>query len=266
MQSLTPKAIILNILRASHPHPLSTANILETGDVLGVSANNMRVSLTRLVASGLISSPSRGLYQLAAETNIISSYLESWRQGNKRIGQWDQSWLAAIPSKPYKHLKALERMGFREISAGLWARPNNLTLSQHQLTNILNGFQVQFDVSPFVMHSLNEAEVQSWKSLWPSEDTLNEQYLFAVTELQQSISRLPQQTLKQQLKETFLLGGEAIKTLMAAPLLPNDWIQTSALEQLTDAMLDYDVVGRNIWLNEQHFNQGKNIIPMEAKS
>jgi hypothetical protein len=69
--------------------------------------------------------------------------------------------------------------------------------------------------------------------------------------LSQSLAKLPNLTRAAAMKSSFQLGGECIEMLATDPLLPTEMLDIEPRVSLTQLMLDYDRIGRGIWLGAQ---------------
>ena len=90
---------------------------------------------------------------------------------------------------------------------------------------------------------------KNWQTLWATSELdtryqqLNEKLLNSFKQLQ---SAQPNTTLL----ETCLLGSEAIHLLATDPQLPFDIRAPQHYEKLRTTMLEYDQIGRKIWLKQ----------------
>ena len=51
---MSAKRVVLDLLSAANAHEMSAAALVTAGELLGISDNNVRVTLARLVAAGTL--------------------------------------------------------------------------------------------------------------------------------------------------------------------------------------------------------------------
>src|SRR5512140_275657 len=126
----TAKRIVLELLSAAPDHESTSAVLVACGDVLGVSENNVRVTLARLVAAGTLDTTGRGTYRLATP---ITEHVTGWRELEKLVRRWAGGWACVHTGEPTRdraaarrRARALELLGFRTLARGLEVRPDNL--------------------------------------------------------------------------------------------------------------------------------------------
>src|SRR5260221_3805434 len=126
----TAKRIVLELVSASPEHEGSSAALVACGDLLGISENNVRVTLVRLVAGGTLETSSRGTYRLAA--SAITRHVTAWRELEKLVRRWDGGWACVQLQPPTDRAaarhraRALKLLGFRTLVRSLDVRPDNL--------------------------------------------------------------------------------------------------------------------------------------------
>ncbi len=64
-----PRGLILDLLLAADPEPLSARDAVTACALFGISDNNARVALARLASDGLVEAAERGSYQLSARAH-----------------------------------------------------------------------------------------------------------------------------------------------------------------------------------------------------
>ncbi len=257
----TPKSLVLDLLRVTAGRSISVAALVRIGDLFGFTGNAMRVAVTRLVAEGVVESDERGSYRLAAAAIPLVTHVEGWRQGERRLRAWMGDWLAVwlvrgvARGQRQRSLRALDLLGFREGLAGLWVRPNNLSEPASATFEKLSGFGLEPVAEPFVADAFGAAVVERWaSSIWPLRD-IERGWQRGLDALAKSTAKVPLMPLSRAAAETFLVGGDAIRRLATDPLLPDGILDGAPRAALTQAMLDYDRLGRRIWarlLDEVH--------------
>jgi phenylacetic acid degradation operon negative regulatory protein len=252
-----PSAVILDMLRSARSRHRTARSLIAAGELFSFSENTMRVTLSRLMARGIIESPERGLYRLARQTDALNDFLERWRLGEARVRPWRSGrWLFAHapPARVSDRAKgettasewALGALGFREVRPALFVRPDNLALKTEELRTLASGIGVDPGVLLVTGQPEGDPAPQSWLQAW-HPTRLDDGYADALRRLDESARRLPKLASDRARLECFSLGGEMIHRLAKDPLLPGEFINVQAREALWRAMLDYDVLGKDIW-------------------
>src|SRR5438874_1777655 len=131
---MSAKRVVLDLLSAATAHEMSAAALVTAGDLLGISDNNIRVTLARLLAAGTLELGGRGSYRLGKAAQAITREVTSWRDLEKQVRRWDGGWacvhLGDLGRSDRAALKrrdrALRLLGFRPLSRTLALRPDNL--------------------------------------------------------------------------------------------------------------------------------------------
>ena len=242
-------AVILDLLRTYGHRGTSVKTIMATGAMFDFSDNLMRVSLSRLVTRGKVENISRGHYRLTDLADPLSEFVERWRLGEDRSRPWDgHSWLLLHTSEPDLDDRdwALDALGFREVTAGLWSRPDNLSLDAGELERLLLRLGMDGDSVLVSAAQLSERWQQAWQRQFDVQ-ALAQTYTACRTRLLESLDRLAGKSREDAMRETFLIGGEAVHILAKDPLLPGQMMDPAPRRALWQTMLDYDRKGREIW-------------------
>lgn len=241
-----PAAVILDLLRSASGHEYSAQALIRFGAVFGFPENRVRVTLSRLLSRGLIESPERGRYRLAAQGDRLHGFVERWRLGEARTRAWSPGqWLFAHPQGEVAGSHwALDALGFREVRNGLWARPDNLALATDALAELGTDIGLAADV--LIFPGRVDDVAAAWTRVWHPV-ALEEAYAEFCERLAQSAARLESLPLAEAMLESFTLGGEVVHRLAKDPLLPGELIDVSDRARLTAAMLEYDALGRRVW-------------------
>ncbi|MEQ8857043.1 MAG: hypothetical protein RIC56_00210 [Pseudomonadales bacterium] len=243
-----PSAVILDLLRSARSRRQTAAALIEAGALFGFTENTMRVNLSRLMGRGIIDSPSRGLYALSRRTDALNDFVERWRLGEDRVRPWQPGqWLFAHTGAAAESSRwTLSALGFREVRAGLLARPDNLTLDLDALRQLAGGLGL--DPGVLLLSGAPEGGTipSGWLDAWQPRK-LNAAYADALSRLADSARRLNDLAPAEARLECFTLGGEMIHRLAKDPLLPAELVDVDARAALWQAMLDYDRQGKEIW-------------------
>ena len=238
-----PADIVLDMLSSSGKRQRTVRSLISAGDLFGHSANTMRVTLSRLVAKGLIESPQRGLYRLTDKTDAMQQFVEGWRAGEARVRPWQPGdWLFAHTGSTLP-CWALDALGFREVRTGLLARPDNLALPLDETRALALG--IGMDAGTLLFPGRHD-EAAAWRAAW-NIDHLQTTYRKGAQRLRESAARLDQMEMDEARLECFALGGEMIHHLAKDPLLPEQWLDITARRELWQETLTYDAIGKDIW-------------------
>lgn len=249
----TPKSFILSILHVSNEDAIPIKALVHGGKIFGFSSNSIRVNTTRLIREGIIESDERGLYRLCDSNNPIRKFINSWRLGESRTKPWDGSWIACLlPKVPVGQLKksknVLRLLGFRDGLTGFWIRPQNMTFKLSEIREFMRKMESHSEAEVFIAGQFDKKLCEKWKQyLWPIDD-LAQSHKKIIKKLKESASRLHKMPIENALVESYILGSEAIHSLNTDPLLPEEIMSSSYRILLTKTMLEYDELGKNIWL------------------
>ncbi|MEM8660807.1 MAG: PaaX family transcriptional regulator C-terminal domain-containing protein [Pseudomonadota bacterium] len=259
---VTAKTLLLDLLRASAPGTWPVKALVEVAAVFGISANALRVNLARLLSRGIVEQDERGSYRLAHKDNPLRDWLQAWQQGENKVRTWDGNWLmlSIAPRTKARQLHAIEQasgqLGFREFWQRLWLRPDNLTISCEQVSEQLKAMLDEHNSAEFMISSGSTLTLpdssKALASLWDVQ-TLEVRYRELISAIQISMDNLLEQAPDQIIRETFILGGEALHLLALDPLLPEEMFDASLRQTLTDLMRRYDEMGKPFWLQRFSF-------------
>jgi phenylacetic acid degradation operon negative regulatory protein len=253
MRKVTPKSLVLDLLRVAEPRTIAVRNLVELAGLFGLTENSVRVAIARLAAAGTLESDERGSYRLTPQVAAVGRHVESWRLGERRVRRWNGAWLAIhMPRGVERAVRAksrrpLELVGFRQPLDGIWLRPDNLAESKTATLDKLERLGLEAGAQPFVATDFAADQVATWSRSVFLVDRLVRGYRQAQERLDASLTRVEGLPLERAAVETFLVGGSAIRVLAIDPLLPRELLPSDERARLTEAMLAYDVIGRRIW-------------------
>lgn len=253
-RQITPKSIILDVLRLTRGGYCQSAKLIAVGELFDFKASTMRVALTRLLTSGKIEADGNSGYRMSANTDLFSDYIEQWKLGDLRRGEWQKDdWLMTLlPSNPDRAIRTLSQttlqfFGFRKALNKAWVRPNNLLPALNELRALYQLVGLEQEALLFKAADIPYPEQFIWEStLWNTED-LQFTYEQQLVKLTKSKARLNNLETRDALRESFMIGGETINLLVKDPLLPDEMFCTPKREELRHAMCDYDASAHNIW-------------------
>lgn len=251
---MTPKSLILNLLMASQ-EPTTSQTIIRICLLFGMTENSVRVSIARLVSDELLESTSRGVYQLAPKASRLSDDLADWRSIEDKIKPWDGTWIAVFIGNlgrgnrtALRHrTRILQLAGFAELDQGLMVRPNNLVGGAGALRERLLKLGLESEARIFTLSDLDEATQQQAMSLWDCEN-LNARYVNGHKQMSEWLDKMSELEPQIAAREIFVIGDDTLRHLAFDPLLPREMVDVEARNQYIQTMINYDQVGRNIWM------------------
>lgn len=243
------KELIVEFLSAVDQE-LSVQQLLRVASAFDLGESSIRVSLVRLRNRGRVVSPRRGVYALGDAARPLHQRVVSWRESDRLVRRWDGAWLAASYAEitdrtEIRHAeRALKLWGFRELRTRLAIRPHNLAIDVDELRTRLRrlGLSAGFVC---VMSELG-GEDRRARRLW-DDARLDDAYDEMLDAFQTSRERLPSLSLDEAVRESFVVGREAIRLLVLDPLLPEPLVDARKRDAVRTAMLDYDARGRELW-------------------
>lgn len=253
---MKPKAknILLDLLLAQGGEALSARECIAAGELFKISANNVRVALVRLSAEGLIEAAVRGSYVLSAKAHELADEVATWRGAEQRLKPWQGSYLAVhcgALSRVNRTLlrrrdRALQMLGLRELDWGLYVRPDNLADSLESTRARLHTLGLEADASVFVAQGFDAQREARIAKLWDGK-ALTTTYRKLTAKLEDWMSRADGLEREAAARESFLLGGKAIREIVFDPLLPAPFVDTEARRVFIDTAHRYDQFGKAIW-------------------
>jgi phenylacetic acid degradation operon negative regulatory protein len=249
------KRVILQLLSATGDRPAPASGLVTACALFGITENSTRVALARLLAEGTLEAGARGEYRLGAPAQALTREVARWRDVEKSLRRWDGSYVAvhtgALGRTDRRELRlrarALRLLGFATLEHQLEVRPDNLEGGCEALRARLCALGLDRRAPVFRVTDLDEALAARARRLWNGA-ALGADYRRTCDRLERWMAnehRLPREVAA---RESFLIGGEAIRQILFDPLLPEPLVDGSERRALVDAMKRYDVVGRRIWM------------------
>jgi len=228
--------------------------LVAAGTVFGISPQSMRVALVRLLERGTIERNERGQYRLAAAAQAVQAHVAGWTRLEERVIPWRGGWIGVHTSglgrahrtRLRRRARALEFVGFAELEADLFVRPDNLRGGVDAVRAELRALGLEPKALVFALGQLDPAADARARSLWDGS-ALCRAYRATRAELAQSTARLERAAGHDAMIESFLLGGRAIRQLALDPLLPEPIVAAGERAALVEAMREYDRLGRACW-------------------
>lgn len=255
--NVSAKTVVLEVLSAGESifdGALPVRALVQAASVFGIAENSVRVAIVRLRAEGLLESPGRGEYRLGPSAQVVNEKIHGWRTVSSRLSQWDGSWAAVFTAdlsrtdRPAlrRRLRALRYLGFEELKAGLFLRPNNLRPGIDGLRRELVALGLEPEASVFRMEELNPEQEDRARALWDSPG-LEQTYSKLHGDLKVSMDRLEQLPLNDSVREAFLLGREGIRHVVLDPLLPEPLVDADKRSTMVNVLQSYCDQGLHLW-------------------
>ena len=252
--SKNSKKLILNLLLATDQGTLTTAEAVKAGQLLGVAGGNVRVTLTRLAAAGLLESSGRAEYRLSAGGKVLGEAVAVWRTAEDRLRPWNGGWIAVLTGNlpkaartPWRaRYRALALVGLKELDRDLYLRPDNFAGGVVEARERLMSLGLGIEMPVFLAQELDPARDRRARSLWDAR-SLVRRYRNWRRRLEAWLSRYETKPTEIAAREAFVLGDAAIHELVFDPMLPEPLVDTAERRAFTEVLITYDRVGKEIW-------------------
>lgn len=249
-----PRHLILKFLLGARGEALTARQAVMACGLFGISENSVRVALARLAAAGMIEAAGRGAYRLGSHAVGLAEDVSTWRVAESRVGAWQGAWVAVhcagLGRSDRKALgrrdRALEMLGLRELERGLFLRPDNLLGGVAGLRDRLARLGLEPEAGVFLLTGLDAGREARARALWDA-DALTQSYRQTRRRLEDWLARLDELELEAAARESFLVGGEAIRQLVFDPWLPDPLVDTAERRAFVEAVHRYDEAGHDIW-------------------
>ena len=253
-ESLTARRLVLSLLNVSGKAQETIAHLVAAGHLFGFEDSSMRMAVGRLMKEGLLTSVRRGRYQIGERGAAMRHELRGWQNALDRTKPWDGTWLTAHTAhlgRTNRKLlrnreRALKLSGFVEAVPGFWLRPANLMESVSALQSRLVSLGLDADAIVAHVHSFEANGQIDTTGLWPT-DVILTRYRNAIEAMANSTANIPNMTPAQSARETLLVGQTVLHFINLDPLLPNEIIDQSMLQQMIDDMRVYNQLGLDCW-------------------
>jgi phenylacetic acid degradation operon negative regulatory protein len=244
--------LVLDLLIANE-RPLSARALCRAGAIMGLSEVAVRVALTRLCKDRKICQTGRGMYAINLRSGPLLRDVDDWRNKETQLVRWNGAWLAVHDSLVLRsdktgwrrHSLALALRGFAEFQPGLYLRPDNLAGGIGALRIQLAGLGLSQQALAFCITDLDDKQLARVAKLWKTE-ALARKYR-SLTERLVAHTALLREGAAPALRESLLLGREAIGLIIRDPLLPPQLMASEARRALLQAAMRYQDQGRRLW-------------------
>jgi phenylacetic acid degradation operon negative regulatory protein len=228
--------------------------LVAAGEVFAISPESIRVALVRLCAQGTVERNERGFYRLAPAAQPVQSHVVAWTRTEERLVPWRGGWIGVHTGGlergdrggQRRRTRALQFLGFRELERDLFVRPDNLRGGVDALRDQLRALGLDGAALVFAIAQFDPATEEKARALWNAA-ALRRGYRDSGAELARSAAQLERLPLHTAMRESFVLGGGAIRQLALDPLLPEPIVPAGERAALVETMRGYDRLGRACW-------------------
>lgn len=249
----SPKSLVLDLLSTLPRGAMPVRALVEAAALFGIESNSLRVALARMLAAGLVERDERGRYRMGRAAGDINAHVTGWRHPARRMRRWEGGWVgvhgaeATSPSGARRRgRRALHFLGFRPLAPGLELRPDNLAGGIEATRETLRGLGLAAGALVLGLHGLEPTADATARRLWDVA-ALQRALRASRAALAKSARRLPRLAPEEAMRESFLLGGHALRLLALDPLLPPEIQPGDEREALVAEMAQYDRLGRASW-------------------
>jgi phenylacetic acid degradation operon negative regulatory protein len=260
----TAKSLILELLVAGAGQELPVRLAVAAGRLFDISDNNTRVALVRLSSAGLIEAAGRGAYRLAEAAEDLAREVASWRTTEDRIRAWHGGYVAVHSASLgrtdrgalKRRARALSILGFAELDRGFHLRPDNLEGGVDGVRARLYALGLERKASVFVAGSFSSDAEARARSLWDGK-ALTASYKKLRGQLEKWLAHARDLEPDTAARESFLLGGRAIRHIVYDPLLPPPFVDADERRAFIATVRIMDREGRRIWRRFFDFEGGR---------
>lgn len=249
-----PKHLLLELLLATGEESLPVSHAVAAGAVFGITENHIRVTLARLAAQDMAEATERGAWRLGPAAQNLAQDVANWRNTAQRLRPWNGQYVAAhalpLPRSDraahQQRERALHLLGFAELQAGFWLRPDNIEADIAAIRTRLHALGLEGGAVVCGCTSLDAATEAAVDALWNGA-ALNQGYRATQERLLHWLHHSARLPIAQAARESFFLGGAAIRQLVYDPLLPEPMVDGALRQAFIDSVLAFDQAGRAIW-------------------
>lgn len=142
--------------------------------------------------------------------------------------------------------RALQMLGFRELQRDFYVRPNNVERDVDALRQRLYALGLDPQAVVFVASAFDPVTEGQVRALWDGA-TLNAQYRSQREHLLAWLAQADQLDTAQAARESFFVGGQAIRHIVYDPFLPQPLVDVDLRHAFIDTVQRFDTAGRAIW-------------------
>jgi phenylacetic acid degradation operon negative regulatory protein len=254
MENPRVRDLLLRLLPVAEGGRLPVTEAVKGCALFGISENNARVALARLVTAGLVEAVERGVYRLGPRGQALGADILAWRQAEQRTRAWSGAWVAvhtsALGRTDRPALRTRQRLlamaGLRELDTGLFVRPDNMAGGVAALRERLQALGLPRQAVMFQAAQFDEEREARARRLW-NVTLMERSYAAGIQKLERSLASLPRLALDVAAREAYLLGDEGIHQLVFDPMLPEPLVDVRLRRAYGEMVKRYDDAGRRVW-------------------
>lgn len=262
----TARKLILGLLLATDGAPLNVRDAIEACALFDITENNVRVTLVRLASDGLIRPSGRGAYVVGPRAEGLTAAVSEWRTAERRVIPWEGRYVLVHTGNlsrsdrgtVQRREQALHLFGLRELERGLHVRPDNLRGGVADLRDRLTKVGLDADAAVFGADGFDEQRHATITQLWDGA-ALSRGYLTQRSQLESWLARSGELEDDVAARESYLLGGAAIRQVVFDPWLPAELVDTAARAAFVDTVRRFDAAGKAIW---RGVSGGRSFMPL----
>lgn len=259
----TSKKLILGLLLASEGRALTVREAINACALFDITENNVRVTLARLVTDELLQPAERGAYVFGPAAQMTASQVAIWQSVEDYLEKWHGGYvvvhIGTLGRSDRKALKqrerALEMLGLRELDRGLYLRPDNFSGGVEFVRERLQVLGLEPEAAVFTAAEFDEARRQRIPQLWDTR-ALNTYYQQERERLEDWMADREALDIDTAARESYLLGGAAIRSLVFDPWLPAPWVDIQIRHRFVETVKRFDETGKSIWNQLYHMGAG----------
>lgn len=248
------KHLILDLMLAYNGGPCSIREVILACEVFSISENSARVAVARLSSAGMIEAAGRGSYRLGPMAKDLAQEVAEWRNAEQRLRTWSGGYICAYcgalgrsdRAALRRRDRALQILGFREYEKGLFLRPDNIDDGVETVRYRLYTLGLERQAPVFLAHGWETTREDAVRALWDGA-SLTHQYRQTREDLEAWTGREAELEPEVAARESFILGGRAIRQLVFDPLLPEPLVDVRERQAFIDAVKKFDTLGHGIW-------------------
>jgi len=246
------KTLILDLLGSMRPgESMPVAALVEAASLFGIPEVNVRVAVVRLLAAEHVARDERGRYRLGEGALPIGRRVRGWRNLGGRVRPWRGGWIGVLVHDGARRAerqrsRVLRLFGFAPLGRRLWIRPDNLSAEIGEVRTEVTALGLPADDLVARLDAFDEATEARARAAWNVTE-LRRGYRTALARLEESATRLPRLSEGAAMVESFLVGGEILRSLVLDPLLPDAICPSEERDALLARLRDYDRKGRTAW-------------------
>ena len=142
--------------------------------------------------------------------------------------------------------RALHLLGFAELQRDFYVRPDNIEPDIAAIRTRLHALGLEPQAVVCGCTSLDATTEAAVDALWDGA-ALNHAYRATQERLQRWLDGATRLPIDQAARESFFLGGAAIRQLVYDPLLPEPMVDAALRQAFIDSVHAFDAAGRAIW-------------------